>query len=75
MFPKEAILAAQDLGSDYFMPIHWGAFTLSTHSWTEPIEDALYYAKKFNQKIIAPELGQIVLINNITEDINEWWKN
>ena len=75
MFPKEAIVAAQDLGSDYFMPIHWGAFTLSTHTWTEPIEGALLYAKKYNQKIIAPELGQIVLLNNVKEDIHEWWKN
>jgi L-ascorbate metabolism protein UlaG (beta-lactamase superfamily) len=74
MFPHESVQAAQDLKGEYFMPIHWGGFTLSTHSWVEPIENAIINAKKINQKIIAPQIGQIVVMDNINLDINKWWE-
>ena len=32
MFPKQAINAALDLNTKYLIPIHWGAFTLASHS-------------------------------------------
>ena len=73
MFPEEAIIAAKDLVAKYFMPIHWGTFTLSTHSWNEPIYKSIFYAKKYNQQIIAPEIGEVVFLNNINNQIYNWW--
>ena len=29
-----------DLKGKYMMPIHWGRFNLSLHSWTDPIDRA-----------------------------------
>ena len=73
MFPKEAVMAAQDLGSKYYMPIHWGAFKLSTHHWTDPVEGAILYAKEYDQKIITPQLGEVVLLDKPNQDIFKWW--
>jgi len=73
MFPEEAVIAAQDLVSEYFMPIHWGTFTLSTHPWNEPINESIFYAEKYNQKILAPEIGEVVFLNKINNQIYNWW--
>ena len=75
MFPEQAIQAAKDLKSEYFMPIHWGAFTLSTHSWTEPVISALDYAESSNQKIVTPRIGQVFYIpNELNIDGDFWWR-
>jgi len=74
MFPEQAVIAAQDLKADYYMPIHWGAFTLSTHHWTDPVEGAIFYAQKYNQKILTPKLGEVMNLNSLNvEYINRWW--
>ena len=75
MFPQESVQAAIDLKADFYMPIHWGAFVLSMHHWTEPVEKAKFYADQKKQKIITPQIGQIIKFNqlNIT-NTNAWWK-
>ena len=76
MIPEEAVKASKDLVSNYFMPIHWGAFTLSTHPWEEPVIRAINHAKKTNQKIIAPKLGQIILLHDDMDNkIIDWWNS
>tara|TARA_B100000700_G_scaffold331665_1_gene466743 strand:- start:21662 stop:22579 length:918 start_codon:yes stop_codon:yes gene_type:complete len=74
MFPEEAILAAQELRSEYYIPIHWGAFTLSMHPWTDPPERALHSARKMEQKIILPQIGQVFILNQNHKNISSWWK-
>ena len=75
MFPKESVQAAIDLKADFYMPIHWGAFVLSMHHWTEPVEKAKFYADQKKQKIITPQIGQIIKFNQLnTTNTNAWWK-
>tara|TARA_X000001036_G_scaffold68326_1_gene59280 strand:- start:852 stop:1958 length:1107 start_codon:yes stop_codon:yes gene_type:complete len=74
MFPEQSILAARDLRADYLIPIHWGAFTLSTHSWIEPPEIVLDKATEMNQKIILPQIGQVLLMNQQEYNITKWWR-
>ena len=73
MFPKEAVQASKALQAKHFMPIHWGAFTLSTHSWTEPIEQALNKSKEMKQKIITPQIGEVLSINKLEKENISWW--
>ena len=75
MIPEEAVRASKDLVSDFFMPIHWGAFTLSTHPWEEPVNRALNHAKKTNQNIVAPKLGQIIFLDDLDNNNIDWWNN
>ena len=74
MFPEQSILAAKDLRGDYLIPIHWGAFTLSTHSWTEPPETVLDRSSKMDQKIILPQIGQVVVLKQENYEIKKWWE-
>jgi len=38
MMPEETAQAGVDLEAKKIMPIHWGAFKLALHSWTDPVE-------------------------------------
>ncbi|QFT91156.1 metal-dependent hydrolase [Bacillus sp. THAF10] len=75
MTPEEAVQAHVDVNGEYMMPIHWGAFTLAFHSWTEPIEQALAEAKKANVNVIAPPIGEtIILTGDLSTSPSSWWK-
>ena len=75
MFPEQSILAARDLKGDYLIPIHWGAFTLSTHPWTEPPEIVLEKAGTMGQKIILPQIGQVISFIELEDTVNPWWRD
>ena len=62
------------LKGEYLIPIHWGAFTLSTHSWIEPPEKVFANAEKLGQKIILPQIGQIISMKQTNYKIKKWWK-
>jgi hypothetical protein len=55
------------------MPIHWGAFTLAFHSWTEPVERFLKKAKELNIQTCTPRIGEIITIGE-EYPISPWWK-
>ena len=73
MFPEQSIIATKDLKGDYLIPIHWGAFTLSTHAWTEPPETVFDKASLMGQKIILPQIGQVILMEQTNYKIKKWW--
>lgn len=35
------------------MPIHWGAFKLALHDWTDPVESVLKKAIQLNVEIVV----------------------
>ena len=69
MFPHQAVAAAIELKSKYFMPIHWGAFTLAMHPWDEPVKKSIELAEKIGLNCITPRIGvsfqDIQWINNL----------
>ncbi len=73
MFPSEAVLAAKDLDSDFFMPIHWAGFTLAMHPWDEPVKEAIKFADKLGLKYLTPEIGEIITQKNLDSARDEWW--
>jgi len=70
--PEEGVQAHIDLQGKAMVPVHWGMFDLSLHSWHEPIERVTREAQKRGVRIIAPKLGQLVsnTDNHIQKD---WW--
>lgn len=58
MFPEQSVRAHKELGGRVFMPMHWSAFTLSLHAWTDPVERALIAAKKEQVPMITPMIGE-----------------
>lgn len=76
MVPEESVQANIDVKGKNMMLIHWGAFTLANHGWTEPIERALIEAEKSEVNLIAPKIGETVSINEkISIPISTWWKS
>lgn len=58
MMPEQTIQASMDVQSKVMMPIHWSAFTLALHSWTDPVERAVKAAKTHEVNIITPQIGR-----------------
>lgn len=75
MMPEETIQASIDLKSKLVLPIHWGAFTLAFHDWTDPIERITKEASKLNLPITTPKIGEPVIIGNSSFPSGKWWKN
>jgi len=73
MMPEETIQAAIDVQAKVTQPIHWGAFTLSLHTWTDPIERATAEALKKNVILCTPEIGEPVIIGS-QHPVGRWWE-
>jgi L-ascorbate metabolism protein UlaG (beta-lactamase superfamily) len=58
--PEQAIEAHRDLGGKTLVPIHWGTFDLSLHSWYEPIERLLAASEREQIRSITPKMGEMV---------------
>lgn len=74
MMPEESVIAAKEVGAKVAMPIHWGAFTLAMHTWTDPAERFSKKAKELNQNFIIPEIGEEVRLDLIEAENNNWWR-
>ncbi|MGI9547447.1 MAG: MBL fold metallo-hydrolase [Flavobacteriaceae bacterium] len=75
MFPEETALAGVDLKAKKIMPIHWGAFKLALHSWTDPVERVTKKANELNLPLITPKIGEAFLLNETVVNTQLWWKN
>lgn len=73
MAPEESVQAHVDLKGKLMLPIHWGKFKLSLHSWTEPVERALNAAKKTGSILTTPQIGEQIIIDNRTPQ-EYWWR-
>lgn len=72
MFPEQAVQAALDLGIKTTVPIHWGRFALSLHTWNEPILRFIEEADKKGLNYCVPQIGQLYTIDQ--KPLQEiWW--
>ncbi len=74
MIPEQTVQASIDINARLIIPIHWGAFTLATHSWTDPIERVTKEAKKLNLPIATPQIGEPIVGSHSNVPESEWWK-
>ena len=72
MIPEETAQAFIELKGKKLIPIHWGAFTLAPHSWTDPIERLTAAASKLNIDLITPRIGESVILGK-HEPKSQWW--
>ena len=72
MMPEETSQAGADLNAQAVMPMHWGKFTLSLHSWTEPVERLIAASADKDYNIVTPRVGEVVNINELPHHV--WWK-
>lgn len=72
MLPDEIPQALSDLKSKTFMPIHWGAFKLALHPWTEPIERVNNSIQGTELVIATPKIGEQFIIGRDVPKTT-WW--
>ncbi len=75
MLPEEAVQAQVDVQGKLMIPIHWGAFTLAVHDWTDPVERVCKAAKERNVAVSTPRIGEPVVIGSPEYPVSTWWRN
>ncbi|WP_134699585.1 MBL fold metallo-hydrolase [Ammoniphilus sp. YIM 78166] len=73
MTPEEAVQAHLDVNGKNMMLVHWGAFTLAFHGWTDPIQRALIEAQNRAVNLIVPQIGETVPLNRDFAPVSPWW--
>lgn len=74
MFPEETVQAGIDIKAKKVMPIHWGAFKLAMHTWTDPIERFTKTAQAKDIAVVTPKIGEEIFPKDSTYVANTWWK-
>lgn len=74
MMPEETVQAHLDVKGNIMIPIHWAAFTLALHDWTDPIERVRKAAKEKGAAISTPKIGERVIIGSVEYPKSTWWK-
>lgn len=73
MMPEEVVQAALDLKAKRLMPVHWGKFSLSLHSWDEPIIRVTEEALRKQVAVVTPIIGEVVDLNS-DYVFKQWWQ-
>ncbi|MFT2007908.1 MBL fold metallo-hydrolase [Pontibacter sp. 13R65] len=74
MFPEQTVQAFQDVQGKLLLPIHWGAFSLALHTWTDPIERVSAKAKELNVHMATPRIGESIDLNQTASYTKRWWE-
>ncbi|MDR1591338.1 MAG: MBL fold metallo-hydrolase [Prevotellaceae bacterium] len=76
MQPHETLQAAEDLYAKKLIPIHNSKFSLSRHSWDEPLQRICEeYDKKGAQlQLLTPKIGEIVFLKDTVQTFDRWWQ-
>lgn len=73
MMPEQTVQAGMDVKAKMIVPVHWGAFTLASHSWTDPIERVTKAAQDMKIKIATPQIGEPIILGEEAIPKTEWW--
>lgn len=70
--PEEFPQVIKDINAKAVLPVHCGKFALAMHDWSEPLE-RLRDIHIPNVKILTPQIGQIININDTEQIYKSWW--
>ena len=71
--PEQVIKATEELHTKNFLPVHHSKFTLAKHPWDEPLKKAAEFSKGKNYRLATPVIGEIVWLNNPSQQFKQWW--
>ncbi|KMQ00473.1 MULTISPECIES: MBL fold metallo-hydrolase [Bacillus cereus group] len=74
MLPEETVQAHIDVQGELLLPIHWGAFTLALHEWSDPIERVTKEANRLGVKITTPQIGESITLKSTNYPSTAWWR-
>lgn len=70
--PEQAVVANSMAKGRLLMPIHWGTFDLSMHTWTEPAERIIKAAEAKKIRLVIPKPGEAFEPAKPPE-LKRWW--
>ena len=73
MNPKEVLQAAEDMGTEWLIPVHWAGFVLSRHAWDDPAEQLTTLAADSDVSVSTPRIGETVSFDEIEQYQEKWW--
>jgi L-ascorbate metabolism protein UlaG (beta-lactamase superfamily) len=73
MMPEETVQATLDVKGKLLLPIHWGAFTLAMHPWTDPVDRVTAEASRRNLPVATPKIGEVIHLNGGEIPDARWW--
>ncbi|MED2035002.1 MBL fold metallo-hydrolase [Bacillus thuringiensis] len=74
MLPEETVQAHIDVQGELLLPIHWGAFTLALHEWSDPIERVTKEVNRLEVKITTPQIGESITLKSTNYPSTAWWR-
>jgi len=74
MMPEQTIQAHLDVKGKLMIPIHWAAFTLALHDWTDPVERAVKAAQERGTLLATPQIGETVVVHSPNYPSTPWWR-
>ncbi|ALQ68290.1 MBL fold metallo-hydrolase [Bacillus thuringiensis] len=74
MLPEETVQAHIDVKGELLLPIHWGAFTLALHEWSDPIERVTKKANRLGVKVTTPQIGESITLKSKDYPSSAWWR-
>ncbi|MCA1065058.1 MBL fold metallo-hydrolase [Rossellomorea sp. AcN35-11] len=74
MCPEETVQAHLDVKGRWLLPIHWGAFTLSFHEWTDPIKRVTKSGREHGIQVVTPKIGETFLVEGDSPPSSSWWE-
>ncbi|MGN7457195.1 MBL fold metallo-hydrolase [Paenibacillus pasadenensis] len=74
MLPEETVQAHRDVRGSLLLPIHWGAFRLALHAWTDPVERLLRAASVDGVAVCTPRIGETVTLGKAEPPATPWWR-
>lgn len=74
MMPEQTVQAHMDVRGGVLLPVHWGAFTLAMHDWTDPIDRVSRAADQKGVRLATPRIGEPVYIGAPECPSDLWWR-
>ncbi|OJD58532.1 MBL fold metallo-hydrolase [Bacillus sp. NH11B] len=74
ILPEETVQAHIDVKGELLLPIHWGAFTLALHEWSDPIERVTKEANRLRVNIATPQIGEAITLKSKGYPTSTWWR-
>jgi len=71
--PEEAVAVHRMVKGQLMIPVHWGTFNLSYHSWTEPADRLIVASEREKVPIAVPRPGQS-LETTSPPTVEPWWQ-
>ena len=74
MFPEETVTAVKELDAKWFIPVHWGAYSICYNSWDDSVVRSSVEAENKGVCQATPKIGERVDYDDIASYTEHWWE-